>query len=165
LRTRILTACRGRCATRHVPAFAFAVLMLAIPAHVFAVLGGSEASVQTDQTHMQASLRTTQSGAYAVHELHSPNGVVVREYASGGTVFGLAWEGPWLPDMHQLLGSYFESYQKALQAQSGGRSGRRPIHVELPGLVVNVAGHPRSFHGHAYVPTMMPQGVRAEEIR
>jgi uncharacterized protein DUF2844 len=165
LRTRILIACRGRCATRRLPAIAFALLTLAMPVHLFAVLGGSEASVQTDQTHMQASLRTTQSGAYAVHELHGPSGVVVREYASEGTVFGVAWEGPWLPDMHQLLGSYFESYQKALQAQSGGRNGRRPIHVELPGLVVNVAGHPRSFHGRAYVPGMMPQSVKAEEIR
>lgn len=165
MRTRILAAFRGPRGTRYLPTIAFAVLTLAIPAHLFAVLGGSEASVQTDQMHMQASLRTTQSGAYAVHELHGPSGIVVREYASGGTVFGVSWEGPWLPDMHQLLGSYFEAYQKALQSQGGGRNGRRPIHVELPGLVVNVAGHPRSFHGRAYVPTMIPQGIKAEEIR
>jgi hypothetical protein len=49
--------------------------------------------------------------------------------------------------MHQLLGSYFEAYQKALQSQGGGRNGRR------------------SFHGRAYVPTMIPQGIKAEEIR
>lgn len=144
----------------------FAIMSLSLPAPLFAVLGGSEASVQTDQIHMQAALRRTQATSYTVHELRAPTGTVVREYASGGTVFGVAWEGPWPPDMQQLLGSYFEPYMQALQAQNqnGGR-GRRPVHVELPGLVVNISGHPRSFHGQAFVPDMMPQGVKAEEIR
>jgi Protein of unknown function (DUF2844) len=138
---------------------------LAISTPAFAVLGGSEASVQTDQVQMQASLRSTRVGAYTVHELHTPSGIVIREYASGGTVFAVAWQGPWRPDMRQLLGSYFDQYEEGLQAQSGNRPGRRPVHIELPGLVVRMAGHPRSFTGQAYVPDMLPQGMTAEEIR
>lgn len=143
------------------------LVFCALPLNMFAVLGGSEQSVQSDQAHMQASMRSSSSasGAYHVHELQTPAGIVVREYAAGGTVFGIAWEGPWRPDMQQLLGSYFETYQQALEAQSGVRHGRRPVHIALPGLVVNMEGHPRSFRGSAYVPDMLPQGVAAKEIR
>lgn len=151
---------------RNVGRIGFTLLMLGIPSTVFAALGGNEASVQSDQAHMQAAIRSTRGATYTVHELQAQTGVVVREYVSpAGTVFGVAWEGPWLPDMRQLLGSYFEQYEQAMQAQGGGRVGRRPIHVEVPGLVLNSSGHPRSFQGHAYVPEMLPKGTKAEEIR
>ena len=144
---------------------AFAILLLMIPTQVFGVLGGSEASVQADQAHLQASLQSTAGARYTVHELRTPTGVVVREYVAGGTVFAIAWKGPWPPDMNQLLGSYFATYQQVLQAQSGNRPVRRPIHIQLPELVVRANGHPRSFIGHAYLPDLLPQGVKPEEIR
>ncbi len=141
------------------------VCAFATPTPVFAVLGGSEASVQTDQAHMQASMKSTHTNAYTVHEMKSTTGTVVREYAASGTVFGVAWQGHWPPDMRQLLGSYFDMYQQELQAQTAKTHGRTPVHVVLPGLVVNVTGHPGSFKGMAYVPGMVPQGVKTEEIR
>lgn len=151
---------------RHLAIMVFSLLSLAIPVHVFAVLGGSEASVQTDRVHMQAGLRSTSAAGYTVHELHAPTGIVIREFVSGGTVFGVAWEGPWPPDLQQLLGSYFEPYRQAREQQAqSGPAGRRPVHVELPGLVVNISGHPRSFRGQAFVPELVPQGVKAEGLR
>ena len=159
-------ACQSLCRKLGFVAFAFSVLTLASPGRVFAALGGDAASVQADQVHMQASLRSARTTAYTVQELRSPAGVVVRQYVSpSGTVFGVAWEGPWLPDMRQLLGSYFEQYEQAMQAQNSARGGRRPIHIEIPGLIVHLSGHPRSFVGQAYVPDMVPAGMRAEEIR
>jgi len=77
-------------------AIACFLLTLTLPCPVFAALGGDASSVQADSVHMQASLRTSQAasaqgGAYIVHELRSPSGVVVREYASAsGKVF---WGG------------------------------------------------------------------------
>ena len=142
------------------------VLMLLISFPAFAVLGGSETSVQTDQAHFKASLRSTHSNNYTVHELRAATGTVVREYAAGGTVFGVAWEGPWPPDMQQLLGSFFDPYMQMRQQQvRNGPPGRRPVHVEQPGLVVNIAGHPGSFRGQAFVPSMLPTGVAAGDIR
>ena len=138
--------------------------LISIPA--FAVLGGSEASVQTDQVQMKASLRTTQARSYTVHEMRAATGVIVREYAANGTVFGVAWEGAWPPDMQQLLGSYFDQYMKEREQQvRTGPHGRRPVHVALPGLVVNIAGHPGYVRGQAFVPTMLPSGVAEGEIR
>jgi hypothetical protein len=153
------------CAKHYLQIITLAFLTLAFSLHCFAVLGGSEASVVADQAHMQASLQSTSSAGYTVHELRAPTGIVVREYVAGGTVFGIAWQGPWPPDMTQLLGSYFGPYQQALQAQNSNRVGRRPIHIQISGLVVNSSGHPRSFRGHAYVPDLLPQGVSAEAIQ
>ena len=138
------------------------VLVLAVPS--FAVLGGSDASVQSDQIVFQASLQARNAGVYTVHELKTPSGIWIREYAAGGTIFAVAWQGPWRPDMRQLLGSYFDEYAKALQTQ-GRRPGRKPVRIELPDLVVTMGGHLRGFTGHAYVPGMLPQGVREEELR
>jgi len=142
------------------------VAMLAIPIPLSASLGGDASSVQADQIHLQGTLRSIRAENYTVHEIHTPTGTVVREYLSpSGTVFAIAWQGPWPPDMRQLLGDYFDQYAKAAAAQSNARSGRRPIHVELPGLVVRLGGRPRSFVGQAYLTDQLPAGVSAEELQ
>jgi len=131
----------------------------------FAALGEDVSSVQADQAHINASLRVTQSSKYTVHELRSPAGAFVREYASSsGKLFAIAWQASSLPDMKQLLGSHFEEFQQAAQDQN--RRGRHgPLIVQLPGLVVEVGGHMRAFSGRAYLPDQMPSEVRTEEIR
>jgi hypothetical protein len=144
-----------------------ALVMVATAFPAWAALGGGVASIQADQVHMQGSLRTTATALYTVHEIQSATGIVVREYvsSSSGKVFGVAWQGPWPPDMRQLLGSYFEQYVQAAKAQNAARPGRRPLMIEQAGFVVQVGGHPRAFTGRSYVPEMLPPGVRAEEIR
>lgn len=143
-----------------------AMVFLATASPAFAALGGDISSVRADQAHMQGSLRTTQAEAYTVHEIQAVTGTVVREYVSpSGKVFAVAWQGPWRPDMRQLLATYFEPYQQALQAQSNSRAGRRPLLIQQPGLVVQSSGHMRSFAGRAYIPQMLPQGVSIEDIR
>src|SRR5215471_20618049 len=81
----------------------------------WASLGRDAGSVEQDQVHMKAALRLAHSElAYAVHELKTPTGTVVREYVSpAGKVFGVAWQGPFLPDFRQLLGDYFEPVMQA----------------------------------------------------
>ena len=104
--------------------------------------------------------------AYMAHEIQSANGTVIREYASpSGKVFAVSWRGPWMPDMHQLLGQYFEQYSQAMQSQSGTRMRRGPLRIELPGLVVTLGGRPRSYVGRAYLPNDLPEGVRAEDLQ
>ena len=147
---------------------AIVVLLATIAASVpaFAALGEDSSSVQSDVAHMQGSLRITQGQAFTVHEIAAATGATVREYASpSGKIFAVAWQGPWLPNMRQLLSSYFAQYEQALQVSSPGPAGRRPLLIEQPGLVVQSGGHMRSFSGRAYIPQMMPQGVHAEDIR
>jgi Protein of unknown function (DUF2844) len=129
-------------------------------------LGGDAASVQADQIHMQGSRTLKAAESYTVHEIQAATGTVVREYVSPeGKVFAVAWHGAALPDMRQLLGSYFDRYAQANQSQSGGRMRRGPVLINQPGLVVQIGGHPRAFAGRAYVPEMLPSGVRAENIQ
>jgi hypothetical protein len=148
---------------------AFVVLIGAFPA--WASLGGDVSTIQADQVQLQGTRRimaaqSSTGQAYTVHEIQTANGTVVREYAaSSGMVFAVAWHGPWPPSMRQLLGSYSDQYTQALKSQSSARAGRRPVVVEQPGLVVHMGGHPRAFAGKAYVPDMLPQGVRAEDIQ
>jgi hypothetical protein len=138
-----------------------------IASPAFAGLGEDVSSVQADQAYVHGLLKSTQMQAYTVHEIQAPTGTVVREYVSPttGKVFAVAWQGPWPPDMRQILASYFEQFQQAAQARASSHAGRRPLAIEQPGLVVHAGGHMRSFAGHAYIPTMLPQGVSAEAIQ
>jgi hypothetical protein len=143
-----------------------ALIMLALALPAMAVLGGDETSVQADNAYMKGSLETTQSQAFTVHEIKSSIGTVVREYVSPqGTVFGVAWQGPFMPDMQQLLGTYFQQYIAAVKAAKAGRPGRRPLNIQDPGLVVQSGGHMRAYVGKIYVPEMVPQGITADAIR
>jgi hypothetical protein len=116
---------------------------------------------------MQAALKTTQNQAYTIYEIQAPNKIVVREFVSptSGKIFGVAWQGPWPPNMRQILGDYFTPYQQAVQAEQASRVGRHPLIIKQSGLVVQSHGHLRSFSGRAYIPEMLPPGIAAEAIR
>jgi len=136
-------------------------VLLILP--TFAALGGDVSSIREDQAHANASLKITQAGLYAVHELKSSSGTIVREFvSSSGKVFAVAWRGPWAPELPQLLGTHFAEFEQALQSRSVGRG---PVSIHLPDLVVELGGHMRSFMGRAYLPDEIPAGVRAEELR
>ena len=72
---------------------------LSFAAH--ATLGQNVSTVDSDQTRLHAVARAaTSQDAYSVHQLTMPSGTVVREYvASNGIVFGVAWNGPTLPEI------------------------------------------------------------------
>jgi hypothetical protein len=130
----------------------------------FAVLGGDATSVEADQIHINATRRVSQSNGYVIHELHSSTGSVVREFVSpSGRVFAIAWQAPSLPDLRQLLGPYFDEFQKA--AALSHKPAHAPLFVEHSGLVVQLGGHMRSFTGRAYLPDQLPSGTRVEDIR
>jgi hypothetical protein len=145
-------------------ALAVAVLAFSLPSP--AELGGDLNSVASDQAFMKATIKSTQKEAFAVHELQADSGTAVREYVSpAGKVFAVAWSGPQLPNLRQILGSYFTPYSDALKAARANHFGRGPVNIQQSGFVVQSGGHMRAFAGRAYVPQMLPQGVSAEEIR
>ena len=145
-------------------------LLVCVPAlsvPLEASLGGDVSSVQADRVRMQgALLQVTGTGAYTLHEMRAASGTIVREFVSpAGTVFGVAWQGPSVPDLRQLLGIYFEPYMQAAQAAQKARSGHGPLVIEQPGFVVERSGHARAFAGRAYVPQLLPAGVLPDVIR
>lgn len=131
----------------------------------FGALGGDVSSVQSDAIQLQGTLRVTPNASYTVHEIQTPTGIKVREFVSpAGKVFAIAWQGPWRPDLHQLLGSYFAQFQQAARAGKQ-RPGRGPLSIHQGNLVVEHSGHMRSFLGRAYLTDEIPSGVTAESIR
>lgn len=142
------------------------LLIAALPLSAWAALGGDLTSIQADQAHMKGSLRTTPSAAYTVHEIKTSTGTAVREYVSpSGKVFGVAWQGAFVPDLQQLLGEYFDQYSQSAKEQVASHVGRRPLNIQQPGLVVQSGGHMRAYFGRAYVPQMLPSGVSVDAIR
>jgi hypothetical protein len=140
------------------------ILAFSLPS--FAELGGYADSVEVDRAKMKASTKITQSKAYAVHEITTPTKIVVREYVGpDGRVFGVAWRGPFLPDLSQIFGSYFQQYADAVKAEHRSYGGRRPVDIQQPGLVVQGGGHMLGHFGRAYVPAMLPEGVTSDAIR
>jgi hypothetical protein len=128
-----------------------------------ATLGANVSSIESDRVHMKAAtVKTSAADLYTMHEMQSPNGTIVREFAnSAGIVFAVTWRGPFPPDLRQTLGTYFQKYQSAPRA---GLHGHTHDVVREPDLVVHSGGHLRAFFGNAYVPQLVPQGVSIEQL-
>jgi hypothetical protein len=129
----------------------------------WAVLGEYENSVASDQQHMHAQLHEQVRQGYSVKQLSSADGRTVREYVSpAGLVFGVAWQGPSMPDLQQLLGSFIGQLQQVTRSR---RRRGGPLVVQRNDFVLVSGGHMRSFHGRAYVPSLLPANVSAEVVR
>jgi Protein of unknown function (DUF2844) len=164
---------RSGCATpaRWKPRFewlsvgAVGLLLLAISLPARASLGANVSSVESDRARMNASAKAMQHDGYEVREMEAPGGTVVDEYVSpAGTVFAVTWHGQFPPPMQQLLGSYFQQYTAALEAQPK-TYGHRPLNIQEPGLVVETGGHMRAHFGRAYIPDLLPQGLTVTQIQ
>jgi hypothetical protein len=142
---------------------AVASVCLALATPSWAVLGERAESVVSDQQRLHGELRSQPGEGYSVHEIRAADGTNVREYASpDGVVFGVSWRGPFVPDLARLLGSSFPEFQAA------GRFAvrpRRPVRVRTDGLVVELGGHVRAFHGRAYLPRELPEGVSEAAVQ
>jgi hypothetical protein len=143
------------------------ICTLAFPIPASASLGDDIESMKADQARMKGVRRTMRSELYTVHEIKASNGTVVREYvSSAGKIFAIAWQGPFIPDLRQLLGRYSDRFSKASQSRNNNRPRvRGPLLIQEPGLVVHSGGHMRAYFGRAYVPDQVPQGVKIEDIK
>lgn len=141
-----------------------ALLALVLPLTAWAALGGHATSVQADQAKMKAAVRPGSSLAqYSVHEFQTPDGITIKEFVTNsGTVFAVSWQGPFMPDLQQLLGQYFSNYVNAARSKRGGH---HQLTLSQPGLVIHSQGHMRAFSGQAYLPSKLPAGVTPAELQ
>jgi len=144
-------------------ALAAALAPLLVAAPCWAALGGSAASVSADGAALNAQVRVTSTVQYDVHEI-THDGLTVHEYVTPqGQVFAITWQGPFKPDLRQLLGDYFSRYQSAAGAVT--RAGKhRVFAVNTTDLVIESAGHLRAFQGLAYIPSLVPSGVSVSQL-
>ena len=135
-----------------------------LPCAASATLGEPASSVQTDGVQLQGSIKESDHGNYRVHEIQVPSGTIVREYSGlDGNVFAVTWHGPFVPNLRQMLGRYFDEYATAAKTQS--HPDHHHLQIALSDLVVQASGHMRAFSGRAYLPQSIPGGVSLGELQ
>jgi hypothetical protein len=113
-----------------------------------------------------AASAASTSSSYTVRATTFGNGTVVHEYlAADGSVFGLAWRGPQMPNLNDLLGTYFPQYLAGVEAVRAARGGHGPVAVDQSSLVVHSGGHMGAFVGQAWLPQALPAGVSGSDIQ
>mgnify|MGYP001597446343 FL=1 len=140
-----------------------AAVLLALCVPAAATLGEDASSVSADQAQLQAGLTISSTAKFSVHQLQLSSGTTVNEYVSpAGMVFAVSWQGPSIPDLQQVLGRYFDAYVAAMRNRGAGKSAPA---TQPAGFVAQSGGHMRAYFGRAYVASMLPRGVFAEEIK
>ena len=128
-----------------------------------AALGEVETTVASDAERLEGSIKSTERTNYRVHEIKLPSGSVVREFATlDGHVFAVAWRGPTIPNLQQVLGSYFDTFTAAARMPHGGH---HQLQIHQDNFVMRSSGHMRAFSGRAYLPPAVPAGVSLDELR
>ena len=126
-----------------------------------AELGGTVAP-QAKKIREQSSVVVAQP-TLNVFENTLATGTVVREYTnSAGVVVAVAWNGPGMPDLQDLLGQHFDAF--ANRPASANSSHRHAI-LNTEDLVVESHGQMRAFYGRAYLPKLLPVGASLEQIK
>jgi hypothetical protein len=137
--------------------------MLGAPTLIGA-LGEPESSVSADRQFLRGQVREEVHPGFRLHQITNANGAVIREYVSpAGKVFGVSWQGPYVPNMRRLLGSYFTYLQQYAQAQTGRHGG--PLIIQKDNFVFTSGGHMRSYRGRAYVPSLLPTNLTPEVVQ
>ena len=128
-----------------------------------ATLGEPESSLTAETQLNRASIKQSDYGSYRVHEMQLPSGTVLREYAGpDGKIFAVTWNGPFIPNLKQTLGSYFAEFSAEAPAAHGNR---KHLEVRQADLVVESGGHMRAHHGRAYLPQAIPSGVSVGDLQ
>jgi hypothetical protein len=141
--------------------FTLVVLLSTLPA--WAALGEYEGSVSLDREVLRGEVREEAHSGYKLHQITTADGAVVCEYVSPeGKVFAISWHARAIPDLAQLLASYFPRVQQAAQtaAHRGG-----PLVINSEDFVYLSGGRMMNFHGRAYVPALLPKNTSAEVVR
>ncbi|WP_025601209.1 DUF2844 domain-containing protein [Burkholderia sp. WSM2230] len=151
-----------------------------LPLSSYAALGGAPAAAASAPLMLRAAAPQSASAPasgtagsqpasapagtapYSVRESVDANGVTIREYVlPSNVVFAVAWAGPVRPNMRALLGSYFANY---VAAGESGVHGSGPLVEGNGDFRIESAGRLGRFFGMAWVPRLVPAGVRPGDL-
>ncbi|WP_158300633.1 DUF2844 domain-containing protein [Chromobacterium sp. ATCC 53434] len=144
------------------PASNWMWLLLLVPGLAGATLGQRLDAASTAAAAGQSMMAAPVSTDFRVQQSVDAGGRLIRQYADGnGTVFAVAWSGKSLPDLQQLLGTYFPAYR---QAQQANRAGLNVMRGQVGSFVVHSLGRMGAFSGAAYDTALMPAGVTPDQL-
>jgi len=135
----------------------------------FASLGRAPSTFAGAATAHPARTLAAATGAaaaagYTVATTTLASGTTVREYVgTDGIVFGVAWNGPLLPDLRELLGDHFATLTDASARQR--RTGRGGVHAATADVTIESSGHMRAYAGRAWIDSRLPAGFDTDAIQ
>ena len=128
-----------------------------------AAAGTSSSSNPVDAT--APVLHQAANSAVQWQESTDANQIRVRQYvSSSGQVYAVSWDGPAMPDVAVLLGTWFDRYRQEASAALPNASGLHSSRVSSSDLMVETAVRLRDFSGRAWLPSALPAGVAAADI-
>jgi len=145
-----------------------AVVLLLTAARAAATLGEPAATVDADRALLKGDHRVVQSQAarFQLHTITLADGSAIREYvAPNGIVFAVAWSTRLKPRLETLLGSHAPAYAAAASAALATPGVRHAASLGSGDLVVRAGAHLNAHAGLAYLKSLVPDGVRIDELR
>ena len=137
------------------------LMMASVPA--WAALGDDVSSVNSDVQALGGKHVMVAQVGYNMHQITAPDGSVVNEFVSpAGLVFGISWNGHFMPNLPQLLGSYMTNLQQGQRTQYVRR---RSVTIQGDNFVFVSSGYMRNFRGRAYVPGLVPANLTPEVVQ
>ncbi|MGV7246940.1 DUF2844 domain-containing protein [Burkholderia sp. PAMC 26561] len=148
---------------------ASAVLLAAAAGSVHAQLGstlGNAAIGSGTSNALAAVIHQAGNSAVRWQETTDANQIRVRQYLSPATglVYAVSWDGPAMPDVSALLGTWFDRYRQGASAALESASGLHSSRVDGSDFVVETHVRLRDFSGRAWLPDALPAGVAAADI-
>lgn len=155
--------------------FAFAVVLFALSPLAHAALGEAGWSLETDRQALKGGAVRSHArppgstSSYTIKEIPSDS-ATIREYLNAdGIIFAVAWKGRAHPELSALLGSFYDDF-KSQNRSANRRRGRNRVRgnrkvVHGSRVVVERYGRMRALAGRAYVPALLPRGMKPDEIR
>lgn len=102
---------------------------------------------------------------YVARTTTTPEGLVLTEYATvHGVVFAVKWQGPTLPELEKLLGTYFPTFRSQADASANERNVGSPLHINHIHLKLFSGGRMNHFEGYAFDPRLVPSGVEINHV-
>lgn len=130
------------------------------------VMAASTISSTTSTAASTTSSTASGTSTYTIETLTTTDGTTINEYLSAeGAVFAIVWSGPFMPDLQQLLGTYFSTFKSGAAALAADHRTVGAIVLDTGDLVVHSGGTMRAFHGVAYLKNALPSGLTAADLR
>ena len=145
-----------------------AVALVLASARAGATLGEPVATVDAVLARLNGARRVVQAQAarFQVHVITLADGSSIREYvAPSGIVFAVAWSTRLKPRLETLLGAQAPAYAAAASAAMAAPGVRHGVSLASGDLVVQANAHLNAHVGLAWLRSLVPEGVRIDELR
>jgi hypothetical protein len=133
----------------------------------FASLGRAPSALtaapNAHQARTLAASGGTAAAGYTVNTTVLETGTTVREYVgTNGVVFAVTWNGPFLPDLRDLLGQHFTTLTN--ESARHAKAGRSWVRAANTDVTIESTGHMRAYTGRAWVRSLLPAGFDTDTL-